>query len=72
MGCSYYLTCKKCDEAWHVLFETGHEEIGETIQDEAGFHLDEFGNNYIIDADKLLEWITKHKEHGEIEFDIRC
>ena len=72
MGCSYYITCKKCESAATALYDLDLEDVAETLREDAGFHLDDFGSNNLIDPMKLLGWIEKHRGHGEIEFNIQC
>ena len=72
MGCSYYITCKKCESASRSLYDLDLDKVAETLQDDASFSLEDFNTNNIIDSDKLLTWLTKHKDHGEVFFDISC
>lgn len=72
MGCSYYLTCKKCESASQALYELDLDEVAETLQDDASFNLEDFDSKNTIDVTKLLIWLEKHKGHGRIIFYVSC
>lgn len=70
MGCSYYLTCKKCDEAKKKLWELDLDGINPDDLIEESFSIDEYGT--LIDMEKFNAFLEKHKDHGGIFFDMQC
>jgi len=62
MGVSYFLRCKKCYETQEALYELEKWDLAENI--DADFYL----GWRAVSPDKLIVWVTEHKEHGEIEF----
>lgn len=64
MGVSWALECKKCKEARTLLFELGHDEVAESIDEAYHFSVD----TEIEAVDDLVAWLIKHKEHSTIKF----
>ena len=70
MGCSYYLTCKKCAETKKKLWELDLDDFDPDDYIEESLHLDEDGG--MIDREKFNAFLEKHKEHGGLFFDLQC